>query len=126
MLLARDGDRAVIDTLTSELKTGERTRLAVELHDSLAQNLTGVAMEIEAAIRSGGDGASPHLTIADKALKSCRTELRNALWDLRNQALEEPVMKDAIRRCRRFRGSGRSQKDELRNHLLEADAIPMA
>ena len=90
--------RAQIDTLTSELKTGERTRLAVELHDSLAQNLTGVAMEIEAAIRSGGDGASPHLTIADKALKSCRTELRNALWDLRNQALEEPVMKDAIRR----------------------------
>ena len=32
--------------VSSDLKTMERTRLAIELHDSLAQNLTGVALEL--------------------------------------------------------------------------------
>ncbi len=39
-----------------------------------------------------------HLTIAAKALKSCRDELRNCLWDLRSQALEEHELTTAILR----------------------------
>ena len=92
--------RSQIAKISSELRVKERTRLAVELHDSLAQNLTGVSMEIEAADRSrkdGMDAVSQHLFVADKALKSCRAELRNSLWDLRNQALEEPDLDKAIR-----------------------------
>lgn len=85
----------------AELRTLERTRLAVELHDSLAQNLTGVAMEIETAAQFA-DGTPPllqrHLGIAEKALDSCRTDLRNCLFDLRNDALEEPDAETAIRR----------------------------
>ena len=92
--------RSQIAKISSELRVKERTRLAVELHDSLAQNLTGVSMEIEAAERSRKDGleaVSQHLVIADKALKSCRAELRNSLWDLRSKALEEPDLDKAIR-----------------------------
>ena len=92
--------RSQVGKIASELRVKERTRLAVELHDSLAQNLTGVSMEIEAAERSRKDGleaVSQHLVIADKALKSCRAELRNSLWDLRSQALEEPDLDKAIR-----------------------------
>ena len=83
----------------ADLRTEERTRLAVELHDTLAQNLTGVSMEIEAANDLRGDAPQPmldHLGIAAKALKSCRDELRNCLWDLRSQALEEPDMTKAV------------------------------
>ena len=86
--------------VTTELKVAERTRLAVELHDSLAQNLTGIALEIDTA-RKLSDSASSamrkHLTAAASSLKSCRDELRNCLWDLRNRALEEPTMDAAIR-----------------------------
>ena len=85
----------------AELKTEERTRLAVELHDTLAQNLTGVSMEIEAASELRGNAPPEmltHVTIAAKALKSCRDELRNCLWDLRSQALEETDMNRAILR----------------------------
>ena len=92
--------RAQIDKVATRLRVDERTRLAVELHDSLAQNLTGVSMEIEAAERCKADGleaVSKHLSVADKALKSCRVELRNSLWDLRNQALEAPDVDSAIR-----------------------------
>ena len=85
----------------SAFKVEERTRLAVELHDSVAQNLTGVAMEIEAALQYE-DGASPellrHLHTAWNTLKSCRGELRNCLWDLRSRALEATDMNETIRR----------------------------
>ena len=91
--------RAQIAQTSSELRVAERTHLAVELHDSLAQNLTGAAMELEAA--RGLQGNAPaamlsHLDIATKTISSCREELRNCLWDLRNLALEEHNMTAAI------------------------------
>ena len=82
------------------LKTKERTRLAVELHDTLAQSLTGVSLELEAARNAQEDGASAatgHLDTAARVLASCRQELKNCLWDLRNKALEEENLEDAIR-----------------------------
>ena len=93
--------RAQIDKVSSELRIAERTRLAVELHDALSQNLTGVSMEIEAATRNEAHGLPvvlSHVAVADKALKSCRQELKNSLWDLRSQALEMPDLADAVRR----------------------------
>ena len=58
-------------------------------------------MEIEAANDLRGDAPKPmldHLGIAAKALKSCRDELRNCLWDLRSQALDERDMTTAVLR----------------------------
>ena len=92
--------RAQIEKVKANLKTNERTRLAVELHDSIAQNLTGVAMEIETAKRlapSAATGMMEHLDRGSRTLRSCRDELRNCLWDLRCQALEARDMNDAIR-----------------------------
>ena len=85
----------------TELKVYERTRLAVELHDALSQNLTGISFEIDAAerlSRTDGQAAQRHLAVASRTLDSCRTELKNCLWDLRNNALEDPDMDTAIRR----------------------------
>ena len=91
--------KARIGNATAKLKVEERTHLAIELHDTIAQNLTGVSMELASAADLG-EGASPemlhHLGIATKALKSCRDELRYCLFDLRNQALEEPSFKVAV------------------------------
>lgn len=89
-----------LERLESDLKVCERTRLAVELHDSIAQNLTGVSMEIDTALR--GDeplppAAAQHMGRALRTIDSCRGELRNCLWDLRSQALEEDDMNKAIR-----------------------------
>ena len=84
-----------------KLKVGERTRLAVELHDSLSQTLTGVSFQIDAAERARTKDPSriaKHLAIAKRTLTSCREELRNCLWDLRNNALEDADAADAIRR----------------------------
>ena len=97
---SRELVREQLRHLNAALKTEERTRLAVELHDSLAQNLTGVSLEIDTAAKvADGDPAAmkTHLGIAARSLKSCRDELRNCLWDLRNRALEEQTMDEAIR-----------------------------
>lgn len=83
----------------SELRTRERTRLATELHDSIAQYLTGAAMELRAAILSLTDRpeVTGQLAIAEKTIGSARDELRNCIWDLRNHALEEQNIDEAIR-----------------------------
>lgn len=89
-----------LERLESDLKVCERTRLAVELHDSIAQNLTGVSMEIDTALRSDEPlppNAAQHMGRALRTIDSCRGELRNCLWDLRSQALEEEDMNKAIR-----------------------------
>ena len=85
----------------SELRIDERTRLAVELHDHLAQNLTAIAYQLASAKRSqtsAPEASSRHLSTAHRMLGSCRTELRRCLWDLRSDALSEPDIALAIRK----------------------------
>ena len=85
--------------VASELKVVERTRLAVELHDSLSQTLTGISMGIDSALDIAGDASEElkkQLNYTSKTVEACRTELRNCLWDLRSQALEESDMNAAI------------------------------
>ena len=97
----RELTEETIARATADLKVGERTRLAIELHDALSQNLTGVALEIETSdvlIDGSPAQAHQHLGIAAKTVKSCREELKNCLWDLRNDALGEKTMDAAIRR----------------------------
>ena len=84
----------------AELKIEERTRLAVELHDSLSQALTGVAFQIEAAERArqkNPERLERHLTAAQKTLSSCRKELTNCLSDLRSRTFEEQDTEKAMR-----------------------------
>ena len=85
----------------AEFKTDERTRLAVELHDSLSQALSGVACHMTvgaAAFDSDPATARRYLATARKMLNSCRTELRQCLFDLRSDTLEEQDFSTAIRR----------------------------
>ena len=87
--------------LTETLRVDERTRLAAELHDSVAQDLTGISMQIETAEDLAADAPEKLRRIlgtASRSLLNCREELRNCLWDLRNRALDERNMGDAIMR----------------------------
>ncbi len=92
--------KEILARVESNSKVRERTRLAVELHDSLSQGLTGVSMEIDAVSNLANDPAAQakHLAYASKSLKACRSELKNCIWDLRNDALDEIEIDEAIRR----------------------------
>ena len=89
-----------LERAASDLRVGERTRLAVEIHDALSQNLTGVSLQLDAVQRFADDHPKMlrHLDLAVRMLKNCRDELRDCLWDLRNRALEEKDLDEAVRR----------------------------
>ncbi len=92
--------REQLARVQNQLKIGERTRLAVELHDSLSQSLTGVSFQIKAARNLAAEdpeAADRHLDLAARTLLFCRNELRNCIWELRSQTLEATRMDDAIR-----------------------------
>lgn len=90
---SRELFRKDIDRVTAELRAEDRIRLAVELHDSVSQTLTGAALQLDAAIlaekQHEAERTRGHLHAARRVLGSCREELRNCLWDLRNHALDE-------------------------------------
>jgi hypothetical protein len=94
--------KAKLSQVESQLKVQERTRIAVELHDTIAQNLTGVSLEIDSAEQLATKDPQEmmkHLGMAARTLQSCRNELRNCLWDLRSRALEEANLNETIRRA---------------------------
>ena len=85
----------------TDLRVSERTRLAVELHDSISQTLTGVSFHIDAArqtLPAHAQKAAGFLAIATRTLQSCREELRRCLWDLRSNTLETDDFTEAIKR----------------------------
>lgn len=98
---AREVIRAKTAELASALRTDERTRLATELHDSLSQNLTAIALQISSAehLQARDPAASSLcLTSASRMLESSHAELRRCLWDLRSDILEEPDLCRAVRK----------------------------
>ena len=93
-----DAERLRAETLAAELRASteqvatltrraERERMARELHDTLAQGLAGITLQLEAARGYlGRDNAPRALAIVDQALASARTTLassRQAIDDLR-------------------------------------------
>ena len=92
--------REQLGRVQNQLKIGERTRLAVELHDSISQSLAGASFQIKAARNLAAEdpaAADRHLGLAARTLLFCRNELRNCIWELRSQTLEATRMDDAIR-----------------------------
>ena len=94
--------RETIGRVKSDLKVEERTRLAVELHDSISQTLTGVALQVDSATTANA-AANPavdrYLGLARQMLSSCRKELQGCLWDLRGRTFEEKDLNEAILRA---------------------------
>lgn len=93
--------REEVAHITSELKSAERTRLAVELHDSISQILAGIAYQLTSSARAIDEDATvarQRIKTAEQMLKSCRTELQHCLSDLRNDMLGETDFATAIRK----------------------------
>lgn len=85
----------------ADMRTEERIRLAVDLHDSLSQNLSSISCLVMAAdneLAKNPATTARHLTTLKQMLLSCRTELKRCLFDLRGDALDLPDIDAAIRK----------------------------
>jgi signal transduction histidine kinase len=76
----------------------ERQRLAGEIHDTLAQGLTGIISQLEAAehSRRRPDDWSHHLDQARTLARSSLTEARRSVRALRPEQLEDASLPDAL------------------------------
>jgi signal transduction histidine kinase len=78
----------------------ERNRLAREIHDTLAQGLAGIIVQLGAtqrAMRAAPDEAPEHLDLAQRMARESLAEARRSVWNLRAAALERGDLADALR-----------------------------
>ena len=89
-LLAGERDKAML---------AERTRLARDIHDTLAQGLTGIIVQLGAAqqaMRAQHPDTAEHLDIAARMARESLAEARRSVWNLRAEALERGDLRHAI------------------------------
>lgn len=84
-----------VGIIARELETNaiatERERMARDLHDTLEQHLTGVAMQLEGLAKSPQSRTpdfSSRLKLASRMIQHSREEARRSVWDLRSKVLE--------------------------------------
>jgi signal transduction histidine kinase len=87
------------DKLRAEAVSQERDRMARDLHDTLEQQLSGVALQLDGlddAVKSNPPAARQALTLARRMLRYTRIEARRSVWDLRSQVLEKHGLTAAL------------------------------
>ena len=90
----------ISDQLRAETIGEERDRMARELHDTLEQQLSGVALQLDSldhAIRESPASAQETLSLARRMLRFTRVEARRSVWDLRSRPLEKDGLAAALR-----------------------------
>jgi len=88
------------EKLRGEAVSDERNRLARDLHDTLEQQLAGVAIQLDGAeeiITEDPAAASKAVALARRMLRHTRLEARRSVWDLRSQVLEIQGLPAALR-----------------------------
>ena len=92
------GLQAQLLTQAREAGAGdERQRMAREIHDTLAQGLTGIITQLEAAQQTGDDAERERrIGNAKRLARDSLAEARRSVQALRPQALEDSKLPDAL------------------------------
>lgn len=94
----------------------ERERMAVDLHDTVEQALTGVSYQLvvsEALHSSEPQRSMQHLDLAKQLLAQSREEVRRSVWNLRAQALNGRSLAEVLRDV----AAGLSTRNPVRTHI---------
>jgi signal transduction histidine kinase len=95
----------------------ERTRLAQELHDTVEQTLTGIALQLDTASKlhdKKPDAALNHLELARSLMSKSQVEMRRSVWDLRRRAAEAFDLPGALQESFRQMTQGVAMQIEVK------------
>lgn len=107
-VVRRETERKMAEAEFSAI-LGERNRMARDIHDSLAQGLNAVSMQLELAKNAAAQGAEkvlPHVSTAHVIVRSCLNEARESIWNMRSHALEQTDLAGALENVLLQVGSG--------------------
>jgi signal transduction histidine kinase len=97
----------------------ERNRIAREIHDTLAQDIVGIGVQLELVSRllvTSIDAARTHLDQARALIKSSLAEARSSIWNLRSQSAEGAELPSRISAAAAQAANGRPMKVLFRVH----------
>jgi signal transduction histidine kinase len=93
----------------------ERTRLAQELHDTVEQTLTGIALQLDTASKlheKNPPDSRSHLELARDLMSRSQMEVRQSVWDLRRLVQEHFDLSAALlENARHIAGGANVQVD---------------
>ncbi len=92
LLVERESHRRAAEALRHEAVLEERNRMAREIHDTLAQGLTGVLLQLTAAqeeMAEDTEKARARLRRAHELGRESLAEVRRSLWAIRPPELKE-------------------------------------
>lgn len=94
----------------------ERNRMARELHDTLAQGLSAISMQLEAVKRylPVEAKAREFLEIARTLVREKLADARDAIWNMRSQVLESGDLANALGDILKTLTNGTKTKGEIR------------
>lgn len=86
---------ATRELLAASTRSGERTRIARDLHDVLGHQLTALALELEVAAHTADPGTAQHIKRAQRTAKSMLTEVRATVGALRDcgESVQEALLR---------------------------------
>ena len=103
----------------------ERNRIAREIHDTLAQGLTGIAIQMEAAedaLNTSPEQALHHIARTKQLARESLAEARRSVRALRPQALDAHDLQAAMEQCAHQIMQGTTLQAEF---VLEGVAFPL-
>lgn len=84
-----------------EAVLGERSRMAREIHDTLAQGFAGISVQLEVLndrLGTAPEATRRHLGLARELVRESLDEARRTVWNLRSQTLGENGLSGALER----------------------------
>lgn len=107
--------RETMQKLTDEARTSatlaERNRLAGEIHDSLQQGLSGIALQLDATLKHDNleSNLLNRLSIARRMVSYTRQEVQQAVWDLESPLLHDENLGEALRNIAQLLEAGEAK-----------------
>jgi signal transduction histidine kinase len=95
----------------------ERNRMAREIHDTLAQGLVAISVQLRLAkkqIAAGGLAVAHHLDNAQQLVRESLEEARNSIWNMRPHVLDKGDLADALEGILRQLSKGIGVEGEIR------------
>lgn len=114
--IAKERALRALEVSTYSARLAERNRMARDLHDTIAQGLTAISLQLEVAVKpdAPADEISKHVGLARQLVRSSMAEVRSFIRNLRTHTQQDVDLGSAIEEILRTAVEGASLRTQFR------------